>query len=109
MPNHPHEGSFMDPVKGSFMDPVIGSKKRKLPTPTFLPNCTMANLVSPTPSSGSFQESYISPRVTVSVEHDDERRDQHPWDKPCIAMNKKMVRGPRLAILKARLQSQDSY
>lgn len=100
MPNHAHQGQFVDAI--------VGSKKRKLLTPTILPNYTMANLVSPTPSSGSFQESYISPRVTVSVEHDAVTTEQHPWDKPYISMNKKTVRGPRLAILKARLQSQDS-
>lgn len=83
----------------------VGGKKRKC-TP-ILPN--MANLVSPTPSSGYFQESYISPvmfPVTVSAD-DDERPHPHPWDKPYISMNKKTVRGPRLAILKARLMSED--
>jgi hypothetical protein len=92
------------------VDPIVGGKKRKF-TPAILPNYTMANLVSPTSSSGSFPESYMSPSrtVTVSVEHEEMRREQHPWDKPFISMNKKTVRGPRLAILKARLQSQDSY
>jgi hypothetical protein len=84
----------------------VGGKKRKC-TP-ILPN--MANMVSPTASSGSFRESYISPGmfpVTVSAD-DDERSHQHPWDKSyLVSMNKKTVRGPRLAILKARLMSED--
>ena len=77
-------------------------KKRKLTT--VLPD--FANLVSPTPSSGSFQDShYGSPGCPATVSADDDD------NKLYISMpsNKKMVRGPRLAILKARLMSEQDY
>lgn len=69
-------------------------KRKQSPTDIMLGSISPdANLVSPTPSSDSFQETYVR---TVSSS-DSEELLLGP-------MSKKHKRGPRLAILKARLQ-----
>jgi len=72
-------------------------KRKQSPTELLGSISPDANLVSPTPSSGGAFESYVR-----SVSADDDERHHRPF----LAMPtvKKQRRGPRLAILKARLQ-----
>lgn len=93
------------PAKNYFEEQDF-KKRKQSPTQLLGSISSDANLVSPTPSSGSF-ETYV--RSVSSADDDDYSSQQGSFTSMLVMPTpKKLKRGPRLAILKARLQDSQS-